>query len=146
MQISRPLAAAAARLLLTGCSTLAPIEEPVPVQAPAGTSAADMRTAIRQAASTLRFRFVSETDHAVRLSYPSHPEKREKFHADFEVRYDAEHFEVHYLTSDGLGEQMGCRNAPADRCVHHNVMRWMRNLSYKIDGCLARLQTAREIR
>ena len=120
MQISRPLAAAAALLLLTGCSTLAPIEEPVPVQAPAGTSAADMRTAIRQAASALRFRFVSETDHAVRLSYPSHPEKREKFHADL--------------------------NAPADRCVHHNVMRWMRNLSYKIDGCLARLQTAREIR
>lgn len=137
MQISRPLAAAsAALLLLTGCSTMAPLEEPSPVSAPASCSSAQVRDAVRQAAVLLHFKIVSATEDSIRLSYPDNPAKRAKFHADFEVRYSEKGFEVRYLTSQGLSEQMGCFNQPGVRCAHRNVTRWMRNLSLTAERLL----------
>lgn len=133
MNLSFPLAASTLGiLLLSGCSTLAPVEEPETVNIPIACTAPQVRDAILQAASFRRFRLLSETDNAARLTYPDHPARRIKYHADFEVRYDALHYGVHFLTSQGLSEQTGCQDQPDARCAHHNVTAWMKNLSLDI--------------
>lgn len=106
---------------------------------------ASPRAAVLQAAQLRQFKIVSEKPGLMTVAYPMGA-KAEKFLATYNVKYDADSFEVVYVSSYGLGDRVGCNDPKAMTknnwrdvpCYHRNVGRWMTNLAYDIDRLLAR--------
>ena len=134
-----------AALLLAGCGTTMP-QRPLPEKSvPANISQADIRDAVIQAVSMRNWKLVSEKPGLVTVAYPSGA-KAAKFQATYNVKYDADSYEITYVSSYGLDERVGCNDPKATTknnwrdvpCYHRNVNRWMVNLSYDIDRILSR--------
>lgn len=134
-----------AALLLAGCGTTMP-QRPLPEKSvPADISQADIREAVLKAVGMRKWMLVSEKPGLITVAYPSGA-KAAKFQATYNVKYDADSYEVTYVSSYGLDERVGCNDPKATTkntwrdvpCVHRKVFLWMRNLSKDIDQILIR--------
>ena len=138
--------ALSACVMLTACVTTAPLVNPREQTVSFQTTQDKMRSAILDAAKTRKWRVVHDEPGAMTLAYPG-TAKAVHFEAIVKVDYDADSYQVSYVSSRGLDERQGCVNPKLSGknkfdeniiCVHRNVNRWMNNLSADIMNGLYR--------
>lgn len=117
-----------------GDRRLAPLEDPVRVEYPAGAapSAEKLREVVAAVAPSREWRVVSQSDGRVQLERSV----RNKHMLRVELRHDERGFALRYLESVNLMYREYGRQGDGLRLIHHNYNAWVRELAAAIGGGL----------